>query len=265
MNYWEWNRLAWNRRAQEKLPYVDTAGPEDFLNPREAIDAFGWLPQDLTGLRTLCLGAAGGRHGPLLATLGAQVTVVDLSDEMLELDRKMARERNLELQLVQSSMDDLSALPPHSFDLVVQPVSSCYLENVETIYQQVVTVIKPGALYISHHKQPVALQLSWDLEQRRYYLGEPYYRTGPLPPAEAGSLHRESGTVEFVHRWGQLLGGLCRRGFILEDFAEPRHGSPESTPGTFSHRSFFAAPFFSVKARKRGESSSGSFLVRPGD
>jgi 2-polyprenyl-3-methyl-5-hydroxy-6-metoxy-1,4-benzoquinol methylase len=49
----------------------------------------------------LCLAAGGGKHGPLYAAAGARVTVLDLSPAMLELDRQVARERGIGLELVQ--------------------------------------------------------------------------------------------------------------------------------------------------------------------
>src|SRR5438093_277152 len=79
-----------------------------------------------------------------------------------------------------------------------------------------------GGLYISQHKQPASLQADVQPSPRGYELTEPYYRERPLP-AVAGSLHREPGTLEFLHRWEELLGGLCRAGFVIEDVIEPRH------------------------------------------
>ena len=51
------------------------------------------------GRRVLCLAAGGGRHGPLLAAAGADVTVVDLSPAMLEVDRRVAASRGLTLSI----------------------------------------------------------------------------------------------------------------------------------------------------------------------
>src|SRR6185295_10869070 len=98
----EYNCRAWNRRAARREPYVDTATEEDFTAPWKAIDPHGWLEGDVEGKRVLCLAAGGGRHGALFATVGAKVTVVDLSPAMLELDRKVARERGLEVRIIQA-------------------------------------------------------------------------------------------------------------------------------------------------------------------
>ena len=113
-------------------------------------------------------------------------------------------------------MDDLSALDPGGFDIVIQPVSTCYLPCVADVYREVARVVASGGLYISQHKQPASLQATVEPGSRGYDLVEPYYRRGPLPPV-AGSPHRELGTLEFLHRWEELLGGMCRAGFAIED------------------------------------------------
>lgn len=216
-------------------------------------DIHGWIGRDLQGKRVLCLGAGGGRHGPLYAAAGASVTVVDLSPKMLELDRAVAKQRGLLVQTLETSMDDLSALAASSFELVVQPVSTCYVPDVIKVYEEVARVTVAGGLYISQHKQPVNLQASAAMAaQGRYVLIEPYFRSGPLPDAPEGSLHREPGCVEFLHRWEDLLGGLCRSGFVLEDLLEPRHGDVAATAGTFGHRSRFIPPYVALKARRSG-------------
>ena len=56
--------------------------------------------------------------------------------------------------------------------------------------------------------------------------------------------------MEFLHRWDQLLGGLCTAGFVIENVAEPRHGDPLATPGSFAHRSAYIPPYIRLKARR---------------
>ena len=139
---------------------------------------------------------------------------------------------------------------PSSFDLVLQPVSTCYLPDVLAVYREVARVTSPGGVYISQHKQPASLQGEAIPTSGGYLLKEPYYRSGPLPASGEGYLHREAGTLEFLHRWEDLLGGLCRSGFVLEDLLEPRHADPRAGPGSFKHRSHFLPPYVTVKARR---------------
>lgn len=244
------NRHAWDERAQRRAWHTNPAAEEDFLNPLAAVDDCGWLGGNVRGRRVLCLAAGGGKHGPLFAAAGAEVTVVDLSPAMLEQDRRVAAERGLTLRAVEASMDNLSMLASDGFEVVIQPVSTCYAPDLAAVYREVARVTAPGGLYISQHKQPASLQGEVSPSARGYTLTEPYYRTGPLPPAMEGLQHREGGTVEFLHRWSELLGGLCRAGFVIEDLVEPRHEDPLAEPGTFGHRCRFLPPFVTVKARR---------------
>jgi SAM-dependent methyltransferase len=196
----------------------------------------------------LCLAAGGGRHGPIYASAGAEVIVVDISGEMLALDREVAAAQSLDLRTVQASMDDLP-LPTASFDIAIQPVSTCYVPRIAPVYREVARVLVAGGIYISQHKQPASLQASVEASPRGYELTEPYYRKGPLPPV-SGSLHREEGTLEYLHRWEELIGELCRAGFVVEDLLEPLHADVTAAPGEFPHRSQYLPPYVRIKARR---------------
>lgn len=233
--------------------HTEPATDDEFRNPLAVIDECGWLGGNVAGRRVLCLAAGGGKHSVLFAAAGAKVTVVDISPQMLALDRKMAAERGLKVEIVEASMDNLSMFAPDSFDTVIQPVSTCYVPDVFAIYRQVARVTVSGGLYISQHKQPASLQADVAPTNRGYVLNEPYYRAGPLPPIADGFLHREFGAAEFLHRWEELLGGICRSGFVIEDLVEPRHYNPEAAVGSFGHRCGYAPPFVTVKARRKAE------------
>jgi SAM-dependent methyltransferase len=231
--------------------FTRAAADADFANPLATVDQVGWLGGDIRGKRLLCLAAGGGKHGPLYAAAGAIVTVVDISPAQLELDREVAAERRLELKTVAASMDDLGMFAAGEFDTVIQPVSTCYLPEIAPVYREVARITQSGGLYISQHKSPTSLQADIHPSGRGYELVEPYYRSGPLPPV-VGSPHREEGTLEYLHRWEEILGAMCRAGFVIEDLMEPLHAKPDATPGTFAHRSRYVAPYVRIKARRLG-------------
>ena len=91
-DHWH-NRAAWDRLAKQQNRLAKPARDEDFANPLQSVDAAGWLGPDIANRRILCLAAGGGRHGPLYAAAGADVTVVDISPTMLALDQTVARKR----------------------------------------------------------------------------------------------------------------------------------------------------------------------------
>ena len=249
------NQRAWDALARGERRFTRPVTDKQFAERLAAIRSDAWLKDSIVGARLLCLASGGGMQGILYAAAGAQVTVVDISYEMLALDREAAAYHGLEVVLVQASIDNLSALRAAEFDIVIQPVSSCYVADVTRVYQEVARVLVPGGLYVSQHKQPGSLQAAVEPSATGYSLNEPYYRTGPLP-AVAGSLHREEGTFEFLHRWEDLIGGLCRAGFVVEDLIEPLHARPDAKRASFAHRSTYVAPYVRIKARRFGKEST---------
>ena len=249
------NRRAWDERARRQQVFTRPASNDEVDASLARLATGTWLDGGVAGKRLLCLAAGGGRQAVQYAAAGARVTVVDISAEMLALDRAVAGEKDLAVETVQASMDDLSMLPPRAFDVVIQPVSTCYLPDVQAVYRQVARVTAAGGLYISQHKQPASLQAHVSPSPRGYELIEPYYRAGPLPPV-TGSIHREAGTLEFLHRWEELIGGMCRAGFVIEDLIEPRHIKDDAKPGSFADRSRYVPPYVLIKARRVGDESA---------
>ncbi len=244
------NQRVWDAHARQQQRFSQPVLDRHFAEALRAIQADPWFEGRLAGARVLCLGSGGGRQSVLYAAAGAEVTVVDISPHMLDLDRQIARQRRLDVRLLQASIDDLSALPAASFELVVQPVSSCYVPDVAAVYRQVARVVVAGGIYVSQHKQPASLQCVGAATAGGYALSEPYYRSGPLPPV-TGSVWREEGTLEFLHRWEQLIGGLCRAGFVVEDLSEPRHAASGAPRNSFADRCQYLPPYVRVKARRR--------------
>lgn len=249
------NRNAWDRLVKNRQALTLPATERHFDDPLKAVDALDWLGGDVSGQKLLCLAAGGGKHSAIYATAGAEVTVVDISPAMLEQDREVARERNLNIRVIEASMDDLSMLDDEEFDIVVQPVSTCYVPDIVAVYREVARVMRSNGLYISQHKQPTSLQAGFDSSRSSYVLTEPYYREGPLPPGPANSRLREHGTQEYLHRWEQLIGELCRAGFVIEDLAEPDHADRSARPGSHGHRGCYIAPYVCIKARRLGNTA----------
>lgn len=249
------NARAWDALAARGAALARPAVDEAFGDARGWLGSGGaagrpWLPPRLDGLRVLCLAAGGGKHGPLYAAAGAHVTVVDISPAMLELDRQVARERKLQIEILQGSIDDLSMLSHRAFDVVIHPVSTCYVPDVARVFHEVARVTKPSGIYVSQHKAPPSLQATIEPNAAGHYeLCVPVTHPEPLPPAPPSRL-REPGTHEFVHSLAALFGGICAAGFVIEDVCEPDHTQPGAGVGTFAHRAAFLPPYVRVLARR---------------
>ncbi|MCA9134136.1 MAG: class I SAM-dependent methyltransferase [Planctomycetales bacterium] len=244
------NRQAWNQMASQRHVLTRPASSTELQNPLRTVDASGWLPDGIQGWNVLCLAAGGGRHGPLYAAAGGRVTVVDLSPAMLELDRRMAKEKRLSVRTIETSMDELGMLGEAEFDLVIHPVSTCYLPSLDRLFPEIARVTRPGGLYISQHKQPANLQASLQTYTGQYIIEHAYYDRGAVPAAREPNKLREPNTREFAHSWDAILGGICRSGFVIEDVSEPNHAQADARPGSFGHRCHHLAPYLRLKARR---------------
>jgi SAM-dependent methyltransferase len=248
------NEAAWNQRATDpRFAYLQSMNKEQALS---AVDP--WLLADgsLDNRRVLCLAAGGGTHGPLLATAGADVVVVDFSLTLLQIDQRIAEQNGLRLRTVRTSMDDLSAFESASFDCVVQPVSTCYVQDVESLYREIARVLRSGGLYVSQHKNPYSLQGDEQPTGNGYNVGVPCLSGRMANPTKSGSTIREKDMTETIHSIDSLIGGLCRGGFVVEDVVEPPHADAWAAVGTPEHRAQFLPPYLKIKARRRADSAA---------
>jgi SAM-dependent methyltransferase len=242
-----WQRLSADPAFHMSDPAVLPAG--DPVAARAAIDPWLAEPALVAGSRLLMLAAGGGTHSLLHAMAGFEVTVVDRSARMLEHDERLAERFGLSIRTLQLSLDDLAPLSEASFDVVVQPVSSCYIVDLDAVYRQVARVLRPGGLYTVQHKQPASLQAT-GCPADRYCLTQPALSGQAVWRVSAQDQHLEPGTVEFIHPLERLLGGLCHAGFVIEDVVEPPRADAWAQPGSAAHRACYLPPYLKVKARR---------------
>lgn len=171
-----------------------------------------WLG-DLHGRKVLCLAGAGGLQAPLLACAGADVTVLDLSQRMLDKDREIAAREGLSIRIEHGNMCDLSRFADDSFDLVLNPPSLFYVPDVEPVFREVYRVLRRGGRFIMIASNPIAYVCDYD-EQLGCYKAVnrmPYRSTD----------HADQGDwVEYGHTLESYIGGQLKCGFVLTGYLE---------------------------------------------
>ena len=258
------NQKAYDRMARKGHALATTVTADELRRPLEMLDAAGWLGGSIKGWHVLCLAAAGGRHSPLYHAAGATVTVVDLSDGMLELDRKILQSLKFNARLIQNCMTCMPMLRAEEFDLVVQPVSTCYVLDIASVFREVSRVLKPNGLYVSQHKQPINLQASLKVREGKYTVDTEIGKSARSVPQDEPSPLREPNTQEIAHSLESILGGICRNGMVIEDVLEPDHANRQSGIDSMGHRCRFISPYLRIKARKNPRPTGmGSRLVMP--
>lgn len=224
--------------------------PEELKKPLEVVDGRGWLGGDIRGWKVLCLAAGGGRHSALYSAAGAQVTVLDISEGMLELDRAVCQHYGFNARLLCGSMNSMPMLRDSEFDLVIHPVSTCYVREVRSVFQEVARVLRGGGLYISQHKSPVNVQASLTTRRGKYVLESEIGQAAvPLQAGQESSL-RESNASEYAHSLEAILGGICRSGMVIEDLSEPEHVKVDAEVDSPGHRAKYIPPYLRIKARR---------------
>ena len=244
------NQRAYDRMARSGHILAKTVTAEELRRPLEIVDGAGWLGGSIRGWHVLCLAAAGGRHSALYQAAGAIVTVLDISDGMLELDRLVSQELKFNVRLIQGSMQDMRMLSDAEFDLVIQPVSTCYVSDVAPVFAEVSRILKPSGLYVSQHKQPINLQASLRTRNGKYTIDTKVGACAIAAKSDEPSPLREPNTLEVAHSLESILGGICRSGMVIEDIHEPNHTNNESVLDTMGHRSRYIPPYLRIKARK---------------
>jgi SAM-dependent methyltransferase len=157
------NRRAWNRLAQEGIPWsipVSSKIIEDARHGDWSVSLAGrevpraWFG-DFAGTAVLCLASAGGQQAPILAAAGAKVTSMDISEVQLGRDRVVAERDGLSLRLEQGTMTDLSRFESASFDLIFMPVSVNAIPDVRPVWQECFRVLREGGRLLAGFINPL--------------------------------------------------------------------------------------------------------------
>lgn len=231
MNIVEYNRQAWDGYVEKKDRWTVPVSSQDIdearkgnwsivLTPRKGVPR-NWFPE-LKGLKILGLASGGGQQCPILAAAGAEVTVFDNSPGQLHQDQKLSDEFQLNIRTVQGDMKDLSVFPDASFDLVFNPCSVTFVEDVKPVWKECYRVLKPGGILMAGVFNPIALQLDEETLQLIYQ--QPYSDTGSLPPEKLDHLIKNNDPLIFGHSLTDLIAAQLEAGFLLSHFFEDYWG-----------------------------------------
>ena len=246
-NRQRWNALA-NANVEWSQPFLDYT-PE---KSAAYIGRYGIIT-DVAGKKVLCLASGGGQDSVTFGLLGAEVTVLDLSDVQLSRDREAAAHHGLEVVALQGDMRDLSAFPANTFDVVWQPYSVNFVPSVEPVYAEVARVLKPGCIYYMQFANPFTHSVddeAWDGKayplNRPYLDGEdqikyfPHWDVGQ----EDGSSVKVDSPHEFRHNLSTVLNTMAQNGFVFLHLQEYMRKDENPEPGTWAHFTQISPPWF---------------------
>ncbi len=230
------NRAAWDKEVETGRDCTIPVSSEQIKAarsgcPRICITTNKIVPEDwlgnLNGKNVLALASGGGQQGPLLAAAGAKVTVFDLSPKQLNQDRLVMERENLDMCLIEGSMTDMSSFKTDSFDIIVNPVSNCYIPDVNYVWKECYRILRSGGVLLAGFDNPVCQILDWELQdqgicQMKYKL--PYSDQEQLDKDQYNDLVSKRSSIQYGHLLGDQIGGQLRAGFHLTGLYEDYWG-----------------------------------------
>lgn len=228
-----YNREAWNREVEGgKNRWSQPVDAETIAKARQGDFSIlltenipvphKWFPP-LRGADVLCLASGGGQQGPLLAAVGVNVTVFDNSPAQLKQDQLVAEREALSLRTVEGDAADLSVFADESFDLIFNPVSTVFMQDVRAVWREAHRVLRHGGILMTGSMNPI--HYIFDLYKADEGILEiahsiPYSDLTSIPKEDLDELIEKGLPVEFGHSLTDLLGGQCDAGFVITDICE---------------------------------------------
>ncbi len=189
------------------------------LTPTKAVP-HAWIG-DVTGKKILGLASGGGQQMPILTALGAECTVLDISRVQLDNEREVAKREGYHIEIVEGDMTDRLPFDDNTFDMIINPVSNQYIEEVIPVFEECYRVLKPGGYLLCG----LDTGIYWIFDDNE----EKVIHSLPFNPLKDRSIYEELMAkdmgLQFSHTFEEQIGGQLKTGFRLLDIYEDTNGA----------------------------------------
>lgn len=214
-NGWEWGQPI----THEQFLAAKEGNWSIVLTPTKPVPR-DWFPE-LRGKKLLGLACGGGQQMPIFTAAGAECTVLDYSERQLESERMVAEREGYSINIVRADMSKPLPFADESFDVIVHPVSNCYIQKVEPLWRECFRILKPGGVLLAGLDNGINYIFDDEEEMLKHSL--PF---DPLndPKLYAYLMENDHG-VQFSHTFEEQVGGQLKAGFLLTHLFEDVNGA----------------------------------------
>lgn len=231
---WEWGKPI----SHEEYVKAQKGEFRMVLTPNREIPR-DWFPESLIGKRVLGLASGGGQQMPILAVLGADCTVFDYSQKQLDAEETVAKREGYDIEIIRGDMTKPLPFANASFDLIIQPVANCYIEDVQHVWEESHRILKKGGRLLVGMDN--GINYIFDKTETKLYHALPY---NPLQDDKIKEeFPLEENGIQFSHTLDEQLRGQIKAGFQIVDLYEDTNS--EGKLHDFNIPTFWAS--YSVK------------------
>lgn len=158
----------------------------------------------------LALASGGGQQGPVLHAMKAEVTVFDNSERMLDMDRIVSEREEYEALQVKGDMTKPLPFPDEAFDMIINPVSNCYIEHPEDVWKECFRILKCVGRLLAGLDNGINYIV--DDSEMMITSSLPY---NPLRnPDQMKTMNPDDG-IQFSHSYEENIQGMIDAGFTI--------------------------------------------------
>jgi SAM-dependent methyltransferase len=202
-----WERHAGNYQKDTNIPIDIHYGPG---SPNESeLNLIG----DVSGKNVLEIGCGAAQCSIAFAQKGAKVTGMDLSSEQIRFAKELAQKNNVDIQLYEQDIVNLSPVTDKSQDVVFSACALAYIDDLTACFKEVHRVLKDDGLFVWSVGHPFFDMVN----PKDFTLWKSYLETGvKVEGEETGSAFSN------VHRTiSDYFNTAIEAGFIVEKMIEP--------------------------------------------
>ncbi|MBH9964932.1 class I SAM-dependent methyltransferase [[Bacillus] enclensis] len=239
------NQIGWNQSPYQA--WVNRHGtPAEYArvlktDPEKTVAHYLNFMGDVNGKKIINLLGSKGNKAVSLVLLGADVTVVDISEGNKQYAAELAEAAGVHIHYVVSdvlTIPDEEQLPAYDFVILEVGVLH-YFMDLNPLFELVFTLLKPGGRFILRDYHPMVSKLL-SVENKQVHASGDYFDDGLkevevaysflLPEDERVNLSKNT-----IRRWtlGEVVSAVIRAGLTLQTLEEEagiRWAFPQDSP-----------------------------------
>ncbi len=211
---WEWGKSI----SHEEYNDAKNGNWNVLLTPTVPVP-HEWIG-NIKDKKILGLASGGGQQMPIFNALGAKCSVIDYSSKQIESENKVAKREGYTIEAIEGDMSKKLPFNDETFDIVFHPVSNCYVEDVQHIFNEVYRVLKKGGIFLAGLNNEINYIV--DQNEKEIVWKMPF---NPLKDEKAKEfMVKENAGMQFSHNMTEQIGGQLKAGFTLVDIYEDTNG-----------------------------------------